>query len=480
MEDYEEDIEFSINENVNISESTYHASFTAKISIEKYYNNLFKSLNERKQRRVRFEQKLQQIEISEEEKEIQRRKLDRFETGFLRARRLRINRNTFNTIKVIGKGSFGEVHLVQMKGTNQLFAMKKLKKSQMIAKNQVKNVKQERDALAHLNDFYKENPWVVRLYCTFQDSVFLYLIMEYVPGGDLLTQLIKYERFDERTTRFYISELVCAVNSIHSYNFIHRDIKPDNIMIDKNGHIKLSDFGLCSNISEDRVSHVQTKYQYYANENENDIQNEMNVDEKFDSWKKKRRKLAFSEVGTPDYMAPEVINPQNGYGKECDWWSVGVIMFEMLIGFPPFYTESTGGGIGETFQKIANWEESVSATLNDLKNEMSPLAMDLIKKLLTSADKRIGYDEIIQHPFFDGIDWNNIRNYKSPIIPKIEHQLDTSNFPIDEDESSTDDEEVEEKFPLFKGRRLRKVDFPFIGFTFKNLVAIPHLIQSTS
>lgn len=375
---------------------------------------------------------------------------------------------------------------------DRLFAMKKLKKSKLLARNQVDHVKQERDALANLNDFYVENPWVIRLYYSFQDALYLYLIMEYAPGGDLMTQLIKYERFDENTTRFYIAEIVLAVESIHKYGYIHRDIKPDNILLDRKGHIKLSDFGLCAYLAEDRVSHVQSKYQKVIDSIDSSVDSQFNYEESFKSWKKKRRKLAYSEVGTPDYMAPEVLNPEKGYGKECDWWSVGVIMFEMLAGFPTFYSRSESGS-GSVIRKIVNWEENLGVIIKDTGDLLSKNAKDLILRFLTHADKRIGsngVDEIKAHPFFEGIDWKNIRETTPPIIPHIKHALDTSNFPMDYDFSDDDDdfeEEEEEndddyimstKYPVFKGRRLRQTDVPFIGFTFKNLSAVPQLIHS--
>jgi len=180
---------------------------------------------------------------------------------------------------------------------------------------QVEHVKKERDALAELNDFYKQNPWVVRLYYSFQDALYLYLIMEYVPGGDLMTLLMKTEKFTESVARFFIAEICLAVDSIHQLDYIHRDIKPDNILIDKKGHIKLSDFGLCTAlITDDRVREMQTKFQTYkayggsgslvsasaaeAMEMPMDGRDD-NKESRFLSWKKKRRELAFSEVGTP-------------------------------------------------------------------------------------------------------------------------------------------------------------------------------------
>lgn len=220
--------------------------------------------------------------------------------------------------------------------------------------------------------------------------------------------------------------------------------------------------------------------------------------DRFASWKKRRRQLAFSEVGTPDYMAPEVLNPDGkGYGKECDWWSVGVIMFEMLAGFPAFYSNSDSGS-GSTIRKIFNWPETLELAFAEAGNNFSPVAKDLILRFLSDAPSRIGSkhgaQEIKAHPFFKGVDWNTIRTVRAPIIPSLSGPSDTSNFNVDHLSDSDSDSDVEasgkldvedeeqtrldREFPMFLGRRLRQTDIPFIGFTYKNLAAVPQLIRS--
>jgi len=505
-----------------VSSSTLEAAVAAKESIERYYKNFFHALKEREDRRTSYEHKMKQLGLGEREKESKRRRLDQIESQYLRARRIKLTRDTFTTIQVIGRGSFGEVHLVQMTGTKKYFAMKKLKKSKMIERNQVEHVTKERDALAQLNDFYKENPWVVRLYYSFQDALYLYLIMEYVPGGDLMSQLIRCDRFTESVTRFFLAELVLAVESIHALNYIHRDLKPDNILIDSNGHIKLSDFGLCASglTTDERVTTMQAMYQKYADPHsaspgqsgphesgkEGRDSNPPTPSgtwdsDRFASWKKRRRQLAFSEVGTPDYMAPEVLNPDgNGYGKECDWWSVGVVMFEMLAGFPAFYSNSDSGS-GSTIRKIINWTETLENSFSEAGN-ISSNARDLIQRFLTDAPQRIGTRgaaEIKAHPFFKGVDWDNIRSTRAPIIPSLSGPNDTSHFNTEEFIDASDDEDedddpdkqllqaqtaedeerrrIDQQFPMIRGRRLRQTDIPFIGFTYKNLAAVPQLIR---
>lgn len=325
-----------------------------------------------------LDQKLaNETRMSEEKKSRQRMSLGQQESSFLRLRRTRMKPEDFLTVKVIGKGAFGEVRLVQKKDNGRIYAMKTLLKTEMFRRDQLAHVRAERDVLAEAN-----SPWVVNLYYSFQDATFLYLIMEFLPGGDLMTMLIRYEVFPEDVTRFYMAECVLAIEAVHKLGFIHRDIKPDNILIDKEGHIKLSDFGLSTGFHK---THDAAYYQRLLEgkvgpAQANPTRNSVMVDaihltisnrNQMNTLRKNRRIMAYSTVGTPDYIAPEIFI-QQGYGQECDWWSLGTIMFECLVGWPPFCGEDSR----ETYRKILHWQETL---FFPEEIQLSPEAEDLIR-----------------------------------------------------------------------------------------------------
>lgn len=289
--------------------------------------------------------------------------------------------------------------------------------------------------------------------------------MEFVPGGDMMTHLIHYDTFTEDQTRFYIAETVLAVNSIHQLSYVHRDIKPDNLLIDAKGHIKLSDFGLCTGLQTSRVNELSLSLIGESSElaPSDKTSFKMSRRQRFDTWKGKRRELAYSTVGTPDYIAPEVFMKE-GYNHTCDWWSVGVIMFEMLIGYPPFCSETPQ----ETYRKIMNYKQSLNFP-DDAK--ITEEAKDLIQRLCCDVKCRIGKngaEEIKRHPFFKGIQWDHIRETAAPIVPELEDQYDTRYFDKFDDESSdeaaSDDPELNKRW---------------VGFTFRSNAALQRLSMGT-
>eukprot|EP00339_Tiarina_fusa_P009355 CAMPEP_0117027070 /NCGR_PEP_ID=MMETSP0472-20121206/19832_1 /TAXON_ID=693140 ORGANISM="Tiarina fusus, Strain LIS" /NCGR_SAMPLE_ID=MMETSP0472 /ASSEMBLY_ACC=CAM_ASM_000603 /LENGTH=469 /DNA_ID=CAMNT_0004734235 /DNA_START=11 /DNA_END=1420 /DNA_ORIENTATION=+ len=448
---------------VEISTSTRERAEAYKYFVEQRYANMFKDLRQRSERRQELEKKMDELKLDNVQRERYLKRLHTKETEYTRLRRVRFSKKAFETIKVIGRGAFGEVRLVRMNSNGQLYAMKILRKSEMIHKEQVNHVMAERDLLADTS-ISMANDRIVKLHFSFQDAEHLYLIMEYVPGGDMMNLLILEDTFSDDWTRFYIAETVLAIESIHKLNYIHRDIKPDNLLIDAKGHIKLTDFGLCTGFQTTRLKSLNKILKLQSKElRDGDIQHKTR-EQRLKEWKKKRRLLAFSMVGTPDYIAPEVFMKNVGYGMECDWWSVGVIMFEMLIGYPPFCSESPN----ETYRKIMNWKQTL---IFPDETPISPDARDLIEKLLCEQENRIGIngvDEIKAHPFFAGVNWDNLHRQKAPFIPQLKSATDTAYF---------DDYRMEEEADAgdeyhHPSRKMSSADIPFIGYTFKGWNAV--------
>uniref|UniRef100_A0AAY5EDT4 non-specific serine/threonine protein kinase n=1 Tax=Electrophorus electricus TaxID=8005 RepID=A0AAY5EDT4_ELEEL len=344
--------------------------------------------------------------------------LNRYEKAVGHLRELQLRLDDFDRIKLIGKGAYGAVQLVRHKVSKQVYAMKQLSKFEMIKRSDSAFFWEEREIMAFSN-----SPWIVQLYCAFQDERHLYLVMEFMPGGDLVTLTMNYD-LPESWARFYTAEVVLALDAIHTMGFIHRDIKPDNMLLDRSGHLKLADFGTCMKMDKSGMVRCETA------------------------------------VGTPDYISPEVLMSQGGtgyYGRECDWWSVGVFIYELLVGDTPFYTESLVG----TYGKIMDHKNSLTFP-NDM--EMSKEAKDLICAFLTDREVRLGrtgVDEIKCHPFFKNDQWtfDTIRDTMAPVVPELNSDIDTTHFDDIEDEKGN-----VETFPpprAFVGNQL-----PFVGFTY--------------
>lgn len=368
------------------------------------------------------------------------------EEGFLRLKRTRLGLNDFEMIQTIGRGAFAEVKLVQKRDTGNTYAMKIINKKRTIAGKHEARLMAERDILAQADD-----TWLVTMFYSFQDKRNLYFIMEFLPGGDFMNLLIQRGTLTHSETQFYIAEMAIAIDHVHKLNFIHRDIKPDNILLDASGHVKLSDFGL----STGSKRRYQKDYYIKARENPNQYND---ISELLARTKSKTSKFhlirkhayrpikAYSIVGTPDYIAPELLEQQgdeSGYGKECDWWSLGVILYECLIGYPPFGSETNDPH--ETYNKIIDYESSLEFPRHIV---LENSAYSLIQSFLTGRDRRLGRDEngfaeIMRHPFFRrGLgDWRQIRNRPAPIDTGVSDLADTRNF--EEFEELEDEDEFE-------------------------------------
>ena len=421
--------------NKKINQRTYEKVKIAKEYIERKYN--LKTMKDSKYNAIL--EKLNSKDISDEEKNKILEELHQ-ESEELRKTRQKQTIRDYESLTVIGRGAFGEVHVCRVIKTGEIVAIKKIKKDLLAKKNQIIHVRNEQLFMSKV-----KSPWIVDLKASFQEDDFLYLVMEFLPGGDFMNLLIEKDKLTEEEAKFYIAELIMAVESIHKLDCIHRDIKPDNILIDKNGHIKLSDFGLAK-VSDKLYEQNAVK------------------DENFNPKKMTHKKL-YSCVGTAYYVAPEVLN-KKGYGQEIDWWSVGVIFFEMLVGYAPFCAQETQ----EVCFKILNWEKYLQVPPEiKLSNE----ANDLIKRMISDPNKRLGKngaDEIKAHPFFKGVDWEHIREtMKPPFVPEIKNDYDTKYF---------ETFEIEEPFYPPTRKIPKRKDFEYLGFTYKKEDDLDNVINN--
>ncbi|KAJ9168201.1 hypothetical protein P3X46_019755 [Hevea brasiliensis] len=472
MEDIEE--EENGEEEVLGSSLTMEKVAAAKQFIENHYRAQMKNIQDRKERRWVLERKLASSDVPKEEQINLIKDLERKETEFIRLKRHKICVDDFELLTIIGRGAFGEVRLCREKKSGNIYAMKKLKKSEMLKRGQVEHVRAERNLLAEV-----ASHCIVKLYYSFQDAEDLYLIMEYLPGGDMMTLLMREDTLTENVARFYIAQSVLAIESIHKHNYIHRDIKPDNLLLDKKGHMKLSDFGLCKPLDCSALS-VIPENKTIDDENMTepmdidgsipDADNKSNwksPHEQLQHWQMNRRKLAFSTVGTPDYIAPEVLL-KKGYGMECDWWSLGAIMYEMLVGYPPFYSDDPI----TTCRKIVHWRNHLRFP-EDAR--LSPEAKDLICRLLCDVDHRLGTGgahQIKAHPWFKDILWDKLYEMEAAFKPEVNGELDTQNFmKFDE----MDPPPARTGSGPSRKMLLTPKDLSFVGYTYKNFDAVKGL-----
>ncbi|CAO3642290.1 unnamed protein product [Mucor hiemalis] len=298
-----------------------------------------------------------------------------------------ISIDSFDLLKVIGKGSFGKVYVVRKKNTNRIYAMKVLRKSQIISRSESPNK--------------------------------LYLVLAFINGGELFHHLQIQGRFSEELARFYTAELFCALECLHGFNVIYRDLKPENILIDYNGHIALCDFGLC------KLNMTETK-----------------------------RTNTF--CGTPEYLAPELLLGE-GYTKNVDWWTLGVLLYEMLTGLPPFYDENTN----EMYRKILQQELRFP---DDMSDAASSLLSGLLNRDPNARLGNRGTDEIRNHEFFRSIDWNKLmkKAVQPPFKPSVQNVYDTTNF----DDEFTSEQPVESMTSTEDSQISQTMQDQFRGFTF--------------
>ena len=324
-----------------------------------------------------------EIDVQEEKK--------RKNTIFSRHKTVKsVELNDFQIIKILGRGTFGKVCLVQYTPTKEYYAMKSLKKDVLLDMEQVQNTILEKKILQTL-----DHPFLVGMVFCFQTEERIYFVMPFIRGGELFQHLRTEKFFKEDKVRFYAASMGLALEYLHNHGIIYRDIKPENILIGEDGYIKLIDFGMAKMLKENEKT------------------------------------MTF--CGTPEYLAPEIITGE-GHNKAADWWSYGILIFEMLCGIPPFYCENAE----RMYDLITNAELRFPKRI-----QVSDNAKDLIKKLLIkNQDKRLGvnkgFEEIKTHPFFQGFDFDALlaKKLEAPFIPVLKDKLDVGNF----DEEFTSEE----------------------------------------
>ncbi|CAB3406626.1 unnamed protein product [Caenorhabditis bovis] len=325
----------------------------------------------------------------------------------------------FNLLKVLGKGSFGKVMLVELKTRNEFYAMKCLKKDVILEDDDTECTYIERRVLI----LASQCPFLCQLFCSFQTNEYLFFVMEYLNGGDLMHHIQQVKKFDEARTRFYACEIIVALQFLHSNSIIYRDLKLDNVLLDSDGHIKLADFGMAKT--------------------------EMN----------RENGMASTFCGTPDYISPEIIKGQL-YNEAVDFWSFGVLMYEMLVGQSPFH----GEGEDELFDSILNERPYFPKTIS---KEAAKCLSALFDR---NPNTRLGMPEcpdgpIRQHCFFRGVDWKRFeaRQVPPPFKPAIKNSSDASNF---------DDDFTNEKAqltPVHDKNLLASIDpEAFLNFSYTN------------
>ncbi|KAJ3124833.1 camp-dependent protein kinase catalytic subunit [Physocladia obscura] len=294
--------------------------------------------------------------------------------------RKEFNIQDFNIKKTLGTGSFGRVHLVKLKTTGTYFALKALRKSDVIKMHQVEHILNEKRILSVL-----DMPFLVGMLTAFQDAGHLYFVLEYIQGGELFTFLRRCGRFETGMARLYAAEVTLAFEYLHLRHIVYRDLKPENLLIDAKGHIKITDFGFAKLIKDDQT------------------------------W---------TLCGTPDYLAPEIIKAK-GYGKSVDWWALGILIYEMIAGFPPFTDDDN----------IKLFEKIIACKLR-FPEGFDKKAKNLCKCLLTPdlskrfGNLRKGAADVKTHEWFEPIDWDRLirLDIQTPYVPKLAGESDTSNF----------------------------------------------------
>ncbi|KXN73226.1 kinase-like protein [Conidiobolus coronatus NRRL 28638] len=408
--------------------STRRKCAAAQVYFLDYYYDLLNYLYERKNRLKTFNKFVEDENLKQDEEEKEWTRHCGRERAYLRKRRVRIRLEQFHVLFQIGQGGYGQVFLATKKDTQEVCALKQMNKRTLHKYDEIGHILNERDVLTA-----SKGEWLVKLLYAFQDVDHVYLAMEFVPGGDMRTLLNSNGMLLDCHARFYIAEMVTAVDALHQLGYIHRDLKPENFLIDGTGHVKLADFGLSKgSLSSKRVASLRKRLDSIKHKQLTHLK----ASEKrtfHDSMRKGDYIWHFSVVGSPEYMAPEILEgaEKDGgspYDHKVDYWSLGCILYEYLAGFPPF----TSPNPDEVWLNLYRWQEVLERPIFEdqtLNDNFTDLAWDLIKHMLAHADTRYAsLDKFKLHPYFKEIPWHNLRNSEPPFVPQLESETDPSYF----------------------------------------------------
>ncbi|KAF2155690.1 putative serine/threonine protein kinase [Myriangium duriaei CBS 260.36] len=395
------------------------------------------------------------------------------ERANLRSRRTRLRHGDFQILTQVGQGGYGQVYLAQKKDTREVCALKIMSKKLLFKLDEVRHVLTERDILTNA-----KSDWLVRLLYAFQDDSSIYLAMEYVPGGDFRTLLNNTGVLHNRHARFYISEMFMCVDALHQLGYIHRDLKPENFLIDGTGHVKLTDFGLAAGfLAPAKIESMRIKLEEVGNMPRDAIpfgrpMEERSLKERREGYRSLRERdvnYAKSIVGSPDYMAPEVLKGEE-YDFTVDYWSLGCMLFEALAGYPPF----AGATVEETWQNLKRWQSVLrKPEYEDPNYFLSRRTWDLITRLIAVKSNRLrGMNAVKNHAYFSEVKWDDLRGERAPFVPELDSETDAGYF----DDFTNEKDMAKYKEVLDKQDALEKMaerdekmgKHLFVGFTFRH------------
>lgn len=404
-------------------------SEAAKMYLRENWKSMFDQHQLRRVRTTEFKESLRSRNLPRSQQAKLEKEFADSEMSRARLGRVKMSIKDFDKIHLIGRGGSGEVWLVRHLVDDNLYAMKIVSKMDVLVNDQAASVRTERNLLSTI-----DNPWVVKLFYTFQDSANLYFVMEFIQGGDLCSLLSRSTVLSEENARFYIAEIAIALHQIHKLGFVHRDVKPDNMLITTTGHIKLADFGLSVN------EHTDVRWQRLIDQIKAIVAGTEPSETQI-------------QVGTIDYVAPEVLLDE-GFSKAADWWSLGIIAYELLYGVKPF----SGATQTETAINIIRYQQKLEFPGVP---KLSKAAKSFLRGLIKPASERLNFKKIKNHKFFRGFHWDSLLSQAGPIVPEFSSPFDVSHFDPVLEEDTRNPVIDEQQTP-------DALKYAFLGFTYKS------------